>query len=73
LIGEMRTRGVPGRPGRDHAERPVEIAEWTGYIRGDDVTIQVSGISGGGYSAKWHYQLRRMDGQWRITREEDDL
>jgi hypothetical protein len=56
-----------------HSCRPVEIAEWTGFIRGDDVTIWVSGITGGGYPARWNYQLRRMDGQWRITREEDDL
>jgi hypothetical protein len=56
-----------------HSCRPVEIAEWTGFVRGDDATITVSGVTGGGYTAKWIYQLRRMDGQWRITREEDDL
>jgi hypothetical protein len=56
-----------------HNSRPVEIAEWTGFVRGDDATITVAGITGGGYAAKWHYQLRREGGQWKIAREEDDL
>ncbi len=56
-----------------HSCRPVEIAEWTGFIRGDDATITVQGLTGGGYTARWHYQLRRDGGQWKIAREEDDL
>lgn len=56
-----------------HSCRPVEIAEWTGFMRGDDASIKVSGVTGGGYTARWRYQLRRDAGQWKITREEDDL
>lgn len=56
-----------------HRSRPVEIAEWTGFVRGDDATIVIQGTTGGGYPARWHYQLRRDGGQWRIAREEDDL
>ena len=56
-----------------HSCRPVEIAEWTGFIRGDDATIVVQGTTGGGYPAKWHYQLRRDGGQWKIAREEGDF
>jgi hypothetical protein len=56
-----------------HSCRPVEIAEWTGFLRGDDATITVQGVTGGGYTARWHYQLRRDGGQWKIAREEDDL
>jgi ankyrin repeat protein len=56
-----------------HSCRPVEIAEWTGFVRGDDARITIRGITGSGYPARWIYQLRREGGQWRIAREEDDL
>jgi Ankyrin repeats (3 copies) len=56
-----------------HSCRPIELAEWTGFVRGDDASIKVSGVTGGGYTARWRYQLRRDAGQWKITREEDDL
>jgi len=56
-----------------HRTRPVEIAEWTGFVRGDDATIVIQGTGGAGYPVRWHYQLRREGGQWRIAREEDDL
>jgi hypothetical protein len=56
-----------------HRWRPIEIAAWTGFVRGSDATITVEGVTGGGFTARWHYQLRRDGGEWRISREEDDL
>ena len=54
-----------------HNVRPVQIEQWTGFVRGDDATIVVSGPSGRGHTVTWDYQLRREGGQWRIARENE--
>lgn len=54
-----------------HNVRPVKIESWTGFSRGDDATITVTGASGRGISVTWEYQLRRDSGQWRIAREKE--
>jgi hypothetical protein len=53
-----------------HRTRPVEIASWTGFVRGDDATVTIEGTGGGGYGCKCIYQLQRTGGEWRIVREQ---
>lgn len=49
--------------------RPKEPRLVSGFFRGDDATVIVTGLAPIGADRTWFYQLRRLDGQWRVARE----
>ncbi|MGE0759114.1 MAG: ankyrin repeat domain-containing protein [Pirellulaceae bacterium] len=55
------------------ASRPVAIDRFQGYVRGEDATVSVSGLTGAGFRTTWVYQLRRVSGVWKIAREDWDV
>lgn len=51
--------------------RPMQLDSWTGFIRGDDATLTLTGTSSSGNKVTWIYQVRRTDGKWRVVRERE--
>jgi hypothetical protein len=54
-----------------HNVRPVTIDKWTGFVRGGNATITVTGPCGLGPTVTWSYQLQRDGSEWRIARERE--
>lgn len=52
--------------------RPDSPAPVSGYCTDDRATVTVQGVTRGGFLATWTYQLRRLDGAWRIAGERWD-
>jgi hypothetical protein len=59
--------GVDWKVWRETRPQPADLVD--GYVRENDATVQVTGNTASGFHATWVYQLRQVDGNWRIVRE----
>jgi hypothetical protein len=49
--------------------RPAAPELVEGWRRGEEATLTVRGMTGGGFVATWTYQMRRAGGDWKVARE----